>query len=115
MPRSKAEKPEEIQRKLPPAGSAEARESQMVSYAMDLAEKQLRDGTATSQVQVHFLKLATIQSELELKKLEAEVRYREAQIKAQGDAAENDKRLERAMVAFAGYSGKPIELPDEDE
>jgi hypothetical protein len=37
----------------------EAKENQMISLAMDLVEKRLREGTASSQETTHFLKLAT--------------------------------------------------------
>ena len=36
--------------KMRPAISPEARENQCISLAMDLAEQQLRDGTASSQL-----------------------------------------------------------------
>ena len=42
-----------------PASSPEARENQMISLAIDLAEQQLRDGTASSQVITHYLKLGS--------------------------------------------------------
>ena len=41
-----------------PALTPEARENQMISLAMDLAEKRLRDGSASSQEVTHFLKIA---------------------------------------------------------
>lgn len=114
MPRRKAQDPDE-QQKLPPVASAEAREMQLVSAAYDLAEKQLLNGTASSQVTVHFLKLGTAQAKLELTRLEADIKHREAQTTSYGDAKEADARLQRAMTAFAGYSGKPLDIPDEDE
>ena len=46
-------------RKRPPARTPEARENQMIMYAIDLAEQQLRDGTASSQVITHYLKLGS--------------------------------------------------------
>lgn len=46
-------------KKMRPALTPEARENQMISLAVDLAEQQLRDGTASSQVITHFLKLGT--------------------------------------------------------
>ena len=55
-----------------PTLSPEVRENQMISLAMDLVEKRLREGTASSAETTHFLKLATVKSELEKKKLEAE-------------------------------------------
>lgn len=42
-----------------PALTPEARENQMISLAMDLVEKRIREGTASSAETTHFLKLAT--------------------------------------------------------
>ena len=53
----------------PPATSPEARENQLINMAVDLAEQQLRDGTASSQVITHFLKLGTMKEQLEREKL----------------------------------------------
>lgn len=58
--------------KRKPAMSPEARENQMVGYAVDLAEKQLLDGTASSAVICHYLKLGTEKYKLERAKLEQE-------------------------------------------
>ena len=46
-------------RKIRPALTPEARENQMISLAVDLAEKQLMEGTASSQVITHYLKLGS--------------------------------------------------------
>ena len=40
--------------KMRPALTPEARENQMIFLATELAEQQLRDGTASSQVITHF-------------------------------------------------------------
>ena len=56
-------------RKARPAISPEARENQLISLAVDLAERQLMDGSASSQVITHFLKLGTTRAELEKEKL----------------------------------------------
>lgn len=37
-----------------PALTPDARENQMISLAVDLAERQLEEGTASSQVITHF-------------------------------------------------------------
>ena len=42
-----------------PPLTEEAQEKHMIALAMDLAEKQLREGTASSQVITHYLKLAS--------------------------------------------------------
>ena len=42
-----------------PAMTVEARENQLIALATKLAEKKLREGTASSQLICHYLKLAT--------------------------------------------------------
>ena len=49
-----------------PATTPEAREQQMVSLAIDVAEKQLRDGTASAQVISHYLKIGSTREHVEL-------------------------------------------------
>ena len=55
-----------------PALTPESRENQLVSLAINLAEKQLREGTASSQVITHYLKLGSTQAKLEQEKLKQE-------------------------------------------
>jgi hypothetical protein len=59
-------------RKRRPALTLEARENQIISLAMDRAEEQIRNGTASSQVITHFLKLGSYKEKLERQKLEEE-------------------------------------------
>lgn len=97
-----------------PALSPEARENQMIALAVDLAEKQLRDGSASSQVITHFLKLGTTKAELEKEKLRIENKKTEAQIKSIQSADEVKKVYEdalKAMKNYAGY-GDPEEYED---
>ena len=56
-------------RNLPPALTPEAAEAQMISLAMDCAKQQLIDGTASSQVITHFLKLGTQKHKAEMEKM----------------------------------------------
>ena len=51
--------------KRPPARTPEARENQLISLAVDLAEKQLSAGTASSQVITHYLKLGSSKDKIE--------------------------------------------------
>ena len=89
-----------------PALSPEARENQMIAYATDLAEQQLRDGTASSQVITHFLKLGTSKAELEKEKLRQENEL----LKAKKENLESQKRVEElymnALNAMRKYSGQ---------
>lgn len=90
-----------------PALSPEARENQMISLAVNLAEKQLMDGTATSQVITHYLKLGTMKEKLEQQKLEEEIKLQ----KAKTESIQSQKRLEslyeeaiKSMKEYSGYS-----------
>lgn len=91
--------------KLRPALTPEARENQMISLAVDLAEQQLREGTASSQVITHFLKLATSKERLERDILAEQKKL----ITAKTEALQSAKRVEElyadAITAMKKYSG----------
>lgn len=95
----------EPERIRPPARTPEARQNQMVALAMDLAEKRLRNGTASSQETVHFLKLGSTKERKELLLLEQEIELK----KAKTDAIQSAKRVEElytnALNAMKRYSG----------
>ena len=97
-----------------PALTPEAREMQMISLAMDAAEKQLRDGTASSQVITHYLKLGSVREKLEREKIEQE----NAMLKAKKEALESSKRVEElyadALNAMRRYSGNGS-IDDDEE
>lgn len=100
-------------RKLRPALSPEARENQMISYAVDLAERQLIEGTASSQVITHYLKLGSTKERLEREKLEEENKL----LRARTEALQSSKKLEElyegAIKAMRQYSGQGE--PNDDE
>ena len=96
-----------------PALSPEARENQMISLAVDLAEQQLRDGTASAQVITHFLKLGTSKAELEKEKLRQENKVLEAKAKAYESSEESKILYENALKAMRNYAG--FGDPDEYE
>lgn len=103
----------ELSRRMRPALTPEARENQLVALAVDLAEKQLREGTASSQVITHYLKLGTARERLEREKLEME----KEMLRAKTDALQSTKRVEElysnALNAMRQYSGNGEE-PDEE-
>lgn len=88
-----------------PALTPEARENQLISLAVDLAEQQLRDGTASSQVISHYLKLGSTKASLEKEKLERENEL----LKAKTENLESAKRVEElyknALDAMRNYNG----------
>jgi hypothetical protein len=89
--------------RLAKGATPNAREKQLVNYAMDLAEKQLREGTASSAVITHFLKLGSIQQQQELELLKSQTIL----AKAKADAIVRDKNTEelteKAIEAFKSY------------
>lgn len=101
-------------RKLPPARTPEARENQLINLAIDLVERQLQDGSASSQVITHFLKLATTREKLENEKLRSDLRVAEAKIKQYNSAEELKELYASAMEAMKGYSSQE-DLEDDDD
>lgn len=91
--------------KMRPAMTPEARESQLVSLAVDLAEQQLRDGTASSQVITHYLKLGTMRHKAEMEKLKRENELLQAKTESLKAAQKNEELFKEAMDAMKRYSG----------
>jgi hypothetical protein len=91
-------------RRKPPT-TPEGKENEMVSLAIDLAEKQIREGTASSQVITHFLKLGSTREQLEQERLEHENQLTQVKI----EAIESQKRVEElymeALQAMRSYAG----------
>lgn len=114
MGRTKNSKPSETTRKLRPAISPEVRENQLVSLAIDLAEKQLLEGTASSQVITHYLKLGTMKERLEREKLEKENELLRAKTEALQSAKRVEELYENALNAMRLYSGNGGEHDDSD-
>lgn len=93
-------------RKIRPALTPEARENQMISLAVDLAEKQLIEGTASSQVITHFLKLGTTKAELEKEKLLSENELLKARTEMIQSAKKVEELYTNALNAMRNYSGQ---------
>lgn len=113
MPKAKAASSSENKRKFKPALTPEARENQMISLAIDLAEKQLREGTASSQVISHYLKLGSTKARIEKEIMEKQKEL----IAAKTENLQAVKRIEElyseALTAMREYSGSG-DYSDED-
>lgn len=92
-------------RKRRTAMSVEARENQMIALAVDLAEKQLMEGTASSQVITHYLKLGSTKERLEKEMMEEQKKLLKAKTEALESAAEIKEMYENALSAMREYSG----------
>lgn len=83
----------------------EARENQLIAAAINLAEQQILDGTASSQVITHFLKLGTVKEKLERERLEEENKL----LRAKTEALQSQKHIEEmyaeALKAMKTYQG----------
>lgn len=88
-----------------PATSPEARESQMIGLAIDLAEKQLREGTASAQVITHYLKLGTTKERIEREILEKQKDLITAKTEAMQSAKAVEKLYQEAISAMRLYKG----------
>lgn len=89
-----------------PASTPEAREKQMVSLAIDLAEKQLEEGTASSQVITHYLKLGSMREQLEREKIKQENELLKAKVEAIEAAKRSEELYQKALDAMRTYSGQ---------
>lgn len=103
-----------VKRKRAPAKTPEARENQMVALAIDVAEKQLEEGTASSQVITHYLKLGSMKDRVEKEIL----MEKKELLKAKTEAMQSSKRVEElyktALDAMRKYSGNDSDEDDED-
>lgn len=97
----------------PPATTPEARENQLISAAVELAERQIRDGTASSQVITHFLKLGSMREQLERDKLRHENEVLKAKAESMGTGARIEELTAKALEAMRSYKGAELEMPDE--
>jgi hypothetical protein len=110
--RRKSSEEKQTRRKL--ATTPEGRENQLVSAAIDLAEKQILRGTASSQVITHYLKLGSTRERLEQQRLEHENELTRVKI----EALESQKRVEElymeALSAMRSYAGD-LPMVDSDD
>ena len=93
-------------RRIRPALTPEVRENQMISLAVDLTEQQLREGTASSQVISHFLKLGSSKERLEKEKLEEENKLLRAKTENLKTMKNIEELYSNAIKAMKTYSGQ---------
>lgn len=96
-----------------PARTPEARENQLIALAIDQAEKQLREGTASSQVITHFLKLGSSRERMEKELLEEKTKLAQAKTEALESGKRMTELFEQAMDALKGYRGDTVEEDEE--
>lgn len=115
MAKVKTTKPASETKNIRPALTPEARENQLIYLATNLAEQQLKDGTASSQVITHYLKLGTTKERIEKEILEKQKEL----ITAKTEALQSAKRVEElyadAIAAMRKYSGHGDDNDESEE
>jgi len=96
-----------------PARTPEAREDELAAYAYDLAEEQIKSGTASSQVITHFLKAGSRRERIEQLRMQHEIELMEVK----KEQLEGQKRVEELFVhainAMRSYQGgDPAEISE---
>lgn len=84
----------------------EGRETQIVSLALDEAEKQIRNGTASSQLLTHFVKMGSGRERLEQERLRNENELLKAKVKDMEDRKEIQALYKEALSAMRAYAGQ---------
>ena len=95
---------------MPPATSPEARENELIALAYDLVEQRLRQGTATSQETVHFLKMGSVRQQEELSKLRSENELLRAKTESIQSSHTSEQLYREAIAAMQSY--KPTQEDD---
>lgn len=98
-----------------PARTPKARENQLINLAIDLAERQLREGTASAQVISHYLRLASSRNELEAEYMKKKNKLLDAQIDSLRSYEKIEHLFHEAIDAYKQYSGNPAEDDGFDE
>ena len=106
MKKAKAVSSSTSSKRMRPALTPEARENQMISLAVDLAEKQLMEGTASSQVITHYLKLGSTKGRIEKEILEKQKQLIEAKTQSLQSAQRIEELYTDALNAIRKYSGQ---------
>lgn len=109
MPKGKPSPIETPKKRRRPALTPEARENQLIALAIDLAEKQLMEGTASSQVITHYLKLGSTKEKIEKEILEKQKELIQAKTENLISAKKNEELYSDAIEAmrrYNGYNGK---------
>lgn len=97
-----------------PATTPEGRENQLIDLAVDVAEEQLRNGTASPSVVVHYLKLGTAKARKELEILEEQKKLIQAKTKSIENQEVIQELYANALQAMRRYSGADEDPDDQD-
>lgn len=113
MPNIKGTVSNQRVKNIRPALTPETRENQLISLAVDLAEKQLQEGTASSQVITHYLKLGSTKEKIEREILEKQKELISAKTEALHSAKKIESLYTEAIKAMRSYNGQSDDNGDD--
>lgn len=86
----------------------------MIALAVDLAEKQLREGTASAQVITHYLKLGSTRERIEKEIMREQKKLLEARTDAIQSAQRIEELYSNAIAAMQSYRST-VEVSSEED
>lgn len=104
----------EAPKKRKKALTPEARENQIIALVIDVEEERIRNGQATAQELIHWMKLASAKARLEQKKLENENLLIQAKVDAIKAQQNTEELYKKALAAMRSYQGEPEEEDYDD-
>lgn len=93
----------------------QGRENQLIELAVNLAEKQLRDGTASAQVQTHYLKAGSTKEYLERQRLAMDVELMKAKQAQMESMVRIEELYEQAIISMRSYQGDHVAMEEDDD
>ena len=98
----------------PPPSTPEQSETQLIGLAYDLAEKQLREGSASPSVVTHLLKLGSTRAQFELERMKNENLLLAARTESIEAQARLEEKHQAVLDAIMRYTGSDEDVYDED-
>ena len=98
-----------------PALTPEEQLDSTINDAYALAEQQIRNGTASPSVILHFLKIGSPEKQEELEKLRLENELLKAKTEAIRSSARMEEAYSKVIDAMRMYSGQSTYEEDEEE
>lgn len=84
--------------------TVDGREQQLISLAVNLAEQQLRDGTASPSIINHYLKMASTRESIEREMLKKQSKLIDAKVQSIVEGKEQEQLAKAAIEAMKNYN-----------
>lgn len=97
-----------------PATTLEGRENQLIALAVDSVERRIREGTASAQELVHYIKLGSSREQLEQERLRHENELLQVKREAMASTQRIEELYTNAIAAMRSYQGQPDVEYDDD-